>query len=320
MIVTFSSGVNPIKSSKDGTDPKATPHAAEAATLYLVATPIGNLGDISHRAVALLGACDVLLAEDTRHTRKLLAHYNIAARPSALHEHNEQQASPRIIERLVQGASVALVSDAGTPAISDPGYRLVRAAVEAGVSVVPVPGASAPLAALVASGLPTDRFCFVGFPPRKQGARQRFFEELCDAPGTLLLLESPRRVHATLVTAAAVLGPKRRAVVAREMTKKHEEFLRGTLETLVQRLAGTSVRGEVTVCIGAAITSPDAAPEPAPSQIMARYEALLSGGSRRRDALRTLAKETGMHRRDVYRVLLERGDDTTTETDGEDLI
>lgn len=277
-------------------------------TLYLVATPIGNLGDITRRAIAVLAQADLLLAEDTRRTRKLLSHLGLPIVPQAYHEHNEQARTPAIVEQLQRGVSVALVSDAGTPAISDPGYRLVRAAIDAGVAVVPVPGPSAPLAALIASGLPTDRFSFLGYPPRKPGGRRRFFADAIDIPGTLVLLESPRRLTRTLRTAVEILGGHRAAVVAREITKVHEQFLRGTLGELLELLGDQPLRGEVTLCIRA-----DSAPSAAgaviePAALVARYEALVAAGTERREAIRTLARETGLRRRDVYNALLEDDD------------
>ena len=178
----------------------------EPGTLYVVATPIGNLGDLTRRAEHVLAGVDSILAEDTRRTRRLLSHLGISARLEAHHEHNEARSIPRLVERLKQGAALALVSDAGTPAIADPGYRLVRAAIDAAVPIVPVPGASAVLAALVGSGLPMDRFTFAGYPPRKDRERRRFLHRLADAPGTLVLLEAPRRIAATLSAAAEILG------------------------------------------------------------------------------------------------------------------
>ena len=218
------------------------------AALYLVATPNGNLGDISARALQVLAEADVVLAEDTRHTRKLFSRFGLRGPLQPYHEHNESEATPGVIERLRSGDAVALVSDAGTPAISDPGYRLVRAAIDADVTVIPVPGPSAPIAALIASGLPTHRFAFVGYPPRATGERNRFLEGLAEFQGTLILLESPRRLRSMLRDAAEVLGADRRAAIGREITKAHEEFLRGTLAELVERL-DTPPRGEVTVCI-----------------------------------------------------------------------
>ncbi len=310
--------MNPIKTSRDTETPKAdrTATSLEPGALYLVATPIGNLRDISYRALDVLRGADWLLAEDTRRTRKLLSHFGIAARPISFHEHNERRQLGRVLERLQAGASVALVSDAGTPSISDPGFRLVRAAVEAGLTVVPVPGPSAPLAALVASGLPTDRFFFAGYPPRKAGERERFFRSLRAVPGTLLLLESPRRLQSTLETASLVLGEKRPAAVARELTKAHEEFLRGTLADILERLHDRPLRGEVTLCIGPAKDIAPAQPTWTTCQVVARYDLLVADGIERRKAQRTVARESGIPRRDVYRMLFEKHP-TPPPSDGE---
>lgn len=300
--------MNPIKTSRDSKPLKADPEASsiEPGALYLVATPIGNLRDMSYRALDVLRGADLLLAEDTRRTRRLLSHFGVAARPVSFHEHNERQQIRHVLERLQAGTSVALVSDAGTPVISDPGFGLVRAAVEAGVTVVPVPGPSALLAALVASGLPADRFFFAGYPPRKAGARVRFFVSLQEVPGTLLLLESPRRLQSTLETAALVLGRERPAAVARELTKIHEEFLRGTLADILERLQDTTVRGEVTLCIGGPVA--DAARVQTTwtrQRVVARYDMLLNDGIERREAQRTVARESGIPRRNVYRMLFQ---------------
>jgi 16S rRNA (cytidine1402-2'-O)-methyltransferase len=283
-----------------------------APGLYLVATPIGNLGDISSRALAVLRTADLVLAEDTRRTRKLFSHFGIRNGLRAHHEHNEAQATPGIVENLRSGAAVALVSDAGTPGISDPGYRLVAAAIEAGVPIVPIPGPSAPIAALVASGLPTHRFAFVGYPPRAQAAARRFFESLAAFDGSLVLFESPRRLSRTLRVAAKALGPGRRAAVARELTKAYEEFIRGTLGELSETLANGPLRGEITLCIEGATPIPEL---PA-SDLPARFSELLANGIERREALRQLAREAGMNRRDVYRAVV-LGEPTVNEPDGE---
>jgi len=282
------------------------------AALYLVATPIGNLGDISARALEVLAVADLVLAEDTRRTRKLFSHFGLRGALQPYHEHNESETTPGVIERLRAGDAVALVSDAGTPAISDPGYRLVHAAIAAGVEVVPIPGPSAPIAALIASGLPTHRFAFVGYPPRATGERSRFLDELADFSGTLILLESARRLRATLRAAAEVLGDSRRAAIGREITKAHEEFLRGTLAELVERLDAPP-RGEVTVCI-------EGAPEPSVDpdlDLEARHRELLAAGVERREALKQVARESGLNRRDVYRTVV-LGKPIEPETDGEE--
>jgi len=215
--------------------------------LYLVATPIGNLQDLCPRARECLSSCDVLACEDTRTTRKLLP---AGSRPRTLahHEHNEEASANGLLKLLLSGKSVALVSEAGTPLVSDPGYRLVRKAVEAGVRVVPVPGPCAAVSALVASGLPTDSFSFLGYPPKKPGKLKRLLEGLSDRRETLVFFESPRRVWKLLRAALEALGD-RRACVAREMTKLHEEFIRGELSELCERIPG-ELKGECTVVIG----------------------------------------------------------------------
>ena len=221
-----------------------------APGLYLVATPIGNLGDITLRALETLAGADVLACEDTRVTRVLLDRYGIRNRPFAYHEHNADEAGPRLLSFLEQGKTVALVSDAGTPLVSDPGYRLGQLAIESGYPVIPIPGASAPLAALVGSGLPNDAFLFAGFLPAKDKARRDRLAELKDVPATLILFESPHRIGDTLVAAADVLGGERAASVCRELTKTFEEFRRGTLVELAQAYVDATVKGEIVLVIG----------------------------------------------------------------------
>src|SRR5258705_6617273 len=220
-----------------------------AGTLYLIATPIGNLEDITHRAVRLLGEVDVIACEDTRHTNKLLNHYGINTRTISYHEHNERERSMELIERLKSGADVAVVSDAGTPGIADPGFRLARLAIDCDVQVVPVPGASALISALVASGLPTDEFFFGGFLPARSRARRARLAELRSLHATLVFYEGPHRIAATLKDAQEILG-ERQAVVARELTKMHEEIARGRLSELALRFsAAESARGEMVLII-----------------------------------------------------------------------
>ncbi|MGE3302916.1 MAG: 16S rRNA (cytidine(1402)-2'-O)-methyltransferase [Hyphomonadaceae bacterium] len=217
--------------------------------LYVVATPIGNLRDITLRALDILAGADLLLAEDTRVARKLLDAYGIAARPEAYHEHNAVAAGARALAALGEGRAVALVSDAGTPLVSDPGARLVRDAIAAGHRVIPIPGASAPLAALAAAGLPAERFLFAGFPPPKSVARRRFFEEFAEAPATLAFFETGPRLAESLADMAAVLGD-REAVVGRELTKLFEEFRRGPLGELAKQYAvEPQPKGELVVMV-----------------------------------------------------------------------
>jgi 16S rRNA (cytidine1402-2'-O)-methyltransferase len=219
--------------------------------LYPVATPIGNLGDITLRALETLAAADIVACEDTRVTRVLLARYGIRRKPIAYHEHNEAEAGPRLIAALKEGRSVALVSDAGTPLVSDPGYRLVAAALEEGLRVVPVPGASAVLAALTLSGLPSDSFLFAGFLPVRDGQRRHRLEALKNVPATLIFFESPRRLAASLAAMADTLGARRPAAVTRELTKAFEERRGGTLEELAAHYADAGApKGEVVVCVG----------------------------------------------------------------------
>ena len=217
--------------------------------LYVVATPIGNLEDVTLRALRILSGVDLIAAEDTRHTARLLTHFQIRTPMVSCHEHNEEQRTLELVEKIRSGGTVALVSDAGTPSVSDPGYRLVGAAVTAGLDVFPIPGASAAVAALCASGLPTDAFVFLGFAPKKKGQRMALLESMRTEPRTLVFYESPRRVAKLIEEMHAVMGD-RPAVLARELTKLHEEFLRGTLAEIQSNLANRSaVKGECTLLV-----------------------------------------------------------------------
>ena len=268
------------------------------AALYLVATPIGNLADITVRALETLAACDVLACEDTRVTRVLLSRYGIGRRTMAYHEHNAAEAGPRLIEAVLGGKSVALVSDAGTPLISDPGYRLVAEALEAGIRVVPIPGASAVLAALSASGLPTDAFLFAGFLPPKAEARRRRIEELSGVPATLVFYESPRRLATALADFAATLG-ERSAVIGREITKAFEEFRRGTLPDLAAHyVKADTPKGEVVVCVA---PPGERAADPAETD---RMLLALSAEMPASKAAAEVARLTGGTKSDLYRRLL----------------
>lgn len=222
-------------------------------SLYIVSTPIGNMGDMSYRAVEVLSSAALVVAEDTRHSRRLLDHYGITTRTAPYHEHNEAREAPRIVRRLTDGESVALITDAGTPLLSDPGARLVTAAIEAGISVVPVPGASALLAALVGSGLAGDQFTFFGFLPRRGKERLGRLAEIMTLQHTAIIYEAPPRVGATLRELAEAGAGARSAVVARELTKKFEEFARGTVAELASRFSDVPARGEVVIMIGAGI-------------------------------------------------------------------
>ncbi|MBD3298084.1 MAG: 16S rRNA (cytidine(1402)-2'-O)-methyltransferase [candidate division Zixibacteria bacterium] len=223
-------------------------------SLYVLATPIGNLGDISHRAIETLRNANLILCEDTRQTRKLLDHYGISVPTMSYHDHNEARKTPEIVERLTQGATIALVSDAGTPTISDPGYRLLNALRDTDISVIPIPGASAVTALLSVSGLPTDRFVFEGFLPVKKGKRRRRLEELATDERTMILFESPYRIARTLSECLAAMG-NRPACVGRELTKTFEEIQRGTLEQLGQWAEKKTIKGEITVAIGGRSTT-----------------------------------------------------------------
>lgn len=238
---------------------ESAPAPDTAGTLYVVATPIGNLDDLSVRARDTLAAVDLIAAEDTRHTRRLLTHFGLKKPLFALHEHNEEQAVPTLVERLVAGESVALVSDAGTPLVSDPGFRLVRAAGAAGLTVSPVPGPCAAIAALSAAGLPTDSFVFLGFPPARAEARRRLLESLRAEPRTLVWYESVHRCGDLLADLADVLGPDRPVVLGREITKLHETFHRGSAAELAGawRDGAITPRGEFVVCVGGAEPAAD---------------------------------------------------------------
>jgi len=271
--------------------------------LYLVATPIGNLGDMTIRALEVLAAADILACEDTRVTRVLLARYGIARRATAYHEHNADEAGPKLLAAIAQGKSVALVSDAGTPLVSDPGFRLVESARDAGLKVVPIPGASAALAALTASGLPSDSFFFAGFLPVKDGQRNTRLEELRTVPGTLIFFESPRRLADSLRAMAAVLGD-RPAAMCRELTKAFEEIRTGPLSGLAEHYAQAGApKGEVVVCVGPPVAAPA---EAADVDALLRALDAEMGASR---AAAEAARTTGMRKADLYKRLLELRDE-----------
>ena len=284
-----------------------------APGLYLVATPIGNLGDITLRALDVLRAVDRIACEDTRQTQKLLNHFQITKPAVSCHEHNEHIRAMELIQNMKAGKAIALVSDAGTPAISDPGTWLVREAIAAGVPVIPIPGANAALSALVASGLPVAEFEFLGFLPEKAGARRTFLEKLAaeprEAPRTLIFYEAPHRIAATLADFEAVWGPELHTVVARELTKIHEEFVRGTVAEVRQQLAGRDrMRGEITLLIEAlaalsrsagAVASHNAAEKIADR--ITRLQA--ENGIDEKEALKRLARELGRSKSELYREL-----------------
>jgi 16S rRNA (cytidine1402-2'-O)-methyltransferase len=266
-----------------------------SGTLYVVATPIGNLEDITYRAVATLQASDLIACEDTRHTRRLLDHYGVAKPLVSYHEHNERERTGEFLERLAAGQSISLVSDAGTPLISDPGYRLVSAAVAAGLKVVAIPGPSAILTALAASGLATDSFYFGGFLPAKSGQRRKTLERASGLDCVVVFYEAPHRLIETLEDVAAVFH-ERAIVVARELTKLHEEFARGTAaEVLGAFRVREAIKGEITLLI-------DKPPgrEATPDLIREVFDRLTSDGMSRMDAMKATARECGVSKREVY--------------------
>jgi 16S rRNA (cytidine1402-2'-O)-methyltransferase len=283
-----------------------------ASGLYLVATPIGNLGDITLRALDVLRRVDRIACEDTRQTQKLLNHFEIATPTVSCHQHNEHQRATELIAALQTGSRIAVVSDAGIPSISDPGGQLAAQAIAAGVAVIPIPGANAALSALVASGLPTDEFHFIGFLPEKAGARRTRLEELAaeiqrnEAARTLVFYEAPHRILETLSDLEAVFGPALRVVLARELTKIHEEFLRGAVAEVRRELAGRDrMRGEMTLLVHAQPTQSGAESSSATHEKIAdRVARLISENSiDEKEALKRLARELGQSKSEVYREL-----------------
>lgn len=273
--------------------------------LYLVATPIGNLEDITVRALRVLKEADLVACEDTRQTQKLLQHYGIHKELVSYHAHNELTRAPELVIQLEEGAQVALVSDAGTPVVSDPGHRLVVLSLRHHIPVVPIPGPSAFVAALAASGMPTEEFLFVGFLPARAGARRKKLDELKSEPRALVLYEAPHRLADTLADAAEILG-SRHAVVAREITKIHEEFLRGSLGELRDAARQREPRGEITLLIGPAVEGePQALPAVSLRKRVEQLEAEM--GLDRKAALKQAARERGLGKREAYKqLLLER--------------
>ncbi|BAY40484.1 hypothetical protein NIES2111_48690 [Nostoc sp. NIES-2111] len=276
------------------TDPKPS-------TLYIVGTPIGNLEDITFRAVRILQNVDLIAAEDTRHTGKLLQHLQVKTPQISYHEHNRTSRIPELLEHLHNGKAIALVSDAGMPGISDPGYELVKACVEAGICVVPIPGASAAITALSAAGLPTDRFVFEGFLPAKGQQRREYLEALETESRTLIFYESPHRLRETLQDLAEVWGSDRQIVLARELTKLYEEFWRGSIEDAIAHYQQREPQGEYTVLVAG---KPPSQTQLTEEQLKAELQQLISQGISRSQASRQLAKYTSLNRRQVYQLAL----------------
>ncbi|MDE0355620.1 MAG: 16S rRNA (cytidine(1402)-2'-O)-methyltransferase [Deltaproteobacteria bacterium] len=268
--------------------------------LYVVATPIGNLEDITLRALRVLREVDVIAAEDTRHTRKLLDRYDIHTPLTSYHEHNERTKAPVLVRRLEAGESIALVSDAGTPTISDPGYHLIRAATEKGVPVTPVPGVSATTAALSVCGLATDRFVFQGFLPGRRNRRREALRQLQDDDRTMVFYEAPHRVRESLADMHEVLGD-RAAVVGRELTKVHEELLRGTLSQLTGEVEERTLRGEFAIVV----EGRGDAPEVSETVLRDEIGRLLQAGRKANDVAKLVADSHHMAKRDIYKLVLE---------------
>jgi 16S rRNA (cytidine1402-2'-O)-methyltransferase len=276
-------------------------HRDVTGTLFLVGTPIGNLGDLAPRAIQTLATVDVLAAEDTRRTGRLLAHLELVDRPLlSFFEGNERERTEAVLRRLRDGATVALVTDGGMPTISDPGFRLVRACAAEGIDVRVVPGPSAAIAALAISGLPTDRFVFEGFLPRRAGERRKRLEALASDPRTIVCFESPKRVRAMLMEALGALGD-RPAAVARELTKLHEEVLRGRLSELPATLGAATLKGEIVVVIGGA----DASEALDGDGLVEEARALVTGGTRAREAAKAIAARHGASANEIYRRLVD---------------
>lgn len=279
---------------------------AGPATLFLVATPIGNLEDITLRALRVLREVALIAAEDTRRTAKLLSHFDIHTPTTSFYDQVEHEKTPRLLARLAGGDSLAVVSDAGTPGVSDPGYRLARAAIEAGFRVEAVPGASSVLTALVSSGLPTDAFSFVGFPPPKAQARERWLADLAARRDTLVLFEAPHRLRETLEAMLSVFGD-RPIALARELTKLHEEHLRGAISAVLEKLPDP--RGEFTIVVGGATDEPPRDPLPTGRALLDALGQITESGSlSRREAIRALASRHGSTAKVVYKAVEDAKD------------
>ena len=270
--------------------------------LFVVSTPIGNLEDITLRAVTVLKDCDVIACEDTRNTKKLLTRYGIETPLTSYHEHNEVEKSPKLLERLKDGKDVALVSDAGTPSVSDPGWRLVNLSIENNIEVVPIPGPSAVLSALVVSGLPTDSFLFLGFFPKTIGKKKELLKEVKSYPYTMVFYESARRLSRTLSLILEILGD-RNICIAREMTKLYEEVIRGSVSEVISTLSKKeSIKGEVTIVLGG---SGKGRGEISTEEVQRTLRAMKENGTALSDAVRTICESSGTSRNSVYRIALE---------------
>lgn len=276
-------------------------HSVASGTLYLVGTPIGNLEDITFRALRVLKQADLIAAEDTRHTGKLLHHFQVSTPQISYHDHNTQQRIPQLVKKLQAGAVIALVTDAGTPGISDPGYELVCACVEADITVVPIPGPSAVITAITAAGLPCDRFVFEGFLPVKGKYRKARLKALKSEPRTAVFYESPHRLLKTLTDLEAVVGPDRQVVLARELTKRYEEFWRGTIEEAITHYQSVPSKGEFTLLL-----APTSTPfSLSKAEITTELKSLLAQGQSRTEASRNLAQHSDLSKREIYQISLE---------------
>ncbi|MCL2929724.1 MAG: 16S rRNA (cytidine(1402)-2'-O)-methyltransferase [Trichodesmium sp. St16_bin4-tuft] len=273
-----------------------------SATLYIVGTPIGNLEDTTFRAIQTLQKVDLIAAEDTRHTSKLLQHFHIQTPQLSYHQHNEQSRIPELIEKLNQGKTIALVTDAGMPGISDPGYELVKACVEENISIVPIPGVTASITALCASGLPTNKFIFIGFLPTKIKLREEQLEKLSNLLETIVLYESPYRLLQTLEDLGKILGENRKIVLARELTKLHEEFWRGTVGEAVIHYQSNQPKGEFTLVITG---SEPELPVLSEDTIKQELQELFAQGISRSQASRQLAQKINLSRRTIYQIALK---------------
>jgi len=273
-----------------------------AGKLFIVGTPIGNLSDFSPRAIDALKSADLILCEDTRHSRKLLTHFGIETATQSYHEHNEDDKAPRLIERLENGSTLAIISDAGMPVVSDPGFRIVQLAREHGIAVEPIPGPFAGVLALVASGIPPLPFTFLGFTPHREGQRKDFYRRAAELGHTVIIYESPERVTTSLEDARDAFGDAQ-VTVARELTKMHEEIISGTLDSVLEQLkARDSIKGEITIVLGAPAV---ALKETSKDDVVAEFDRLRDSGMRRNDAVKAVAEKFGMRKNDVYKMLLD---------------